>query len=532
MRSGSRKIVLIVGLLAVTLLLLAASQPSILPDGNGEVLALSQNPSAAEAAIANCRYGASPLDRGSALLIPGLGAGWYLNFQGRPPSGVEPDNGAEFVHMIDVHQRKSANGSYLPSYDIDPPLDAAYAKYIRENRGRKYIAGNETDRIGQGETHPEIYAAAYHEIYNFVKSNDPSAEVAITALVQFTPNRQQYLDKVWRSYIAQFGSYMPVDIWTMHIYVLPELGKNGDNWVPNGIASIALGTDAGLGKREALGDASKCSESGVYCFAEHDDLKVFSEQVRAMRQWMKNHGQQRKPLLLTEFSILYPYEDDGPTCFLQDEYGNCFTPDRVTQFMTAAFNYLKSEKDPELGYPLDNNRLVQQWMWFSVYFENEGSASNLVQKDLTTLTKMGQNFKTYVASETLYQNLLVDDVADVAVATNGAATATAKISVTFRNNGSKAINTPFTVSFYKNSGLTDKIGSVIINPTVYGCSSQAYTAEVSWPGLEKGTHPYYVLVDSGRVVTENPANDVDNTGQGSVTVYANQTNLPVIRGAQ
>lgn len=54
---------------------------------------------------------------------------------------------------------------------------------------------------------------------------------------------------------------------------------------------------------------------------------VFDEQIRDMRQWMKDHGQQDKPLLLTEFSVLYPYiQDPGGTCFVQDEYGQCFTP--------------------------------------------------------------------------------------------------------------------------------------------------------------------------------------------------------------
>lgn len=529
MSSGSRKTVTILGLLAVALVLLVFSQSSILQEGNGAASALAQNPNSSEATFANCRYGASPLDRAHTPVISDIGAGWYLNFQAMPPAGNEPANGAEFAHMIDVHQKKCGEECYLPAYEFNPPLNAAFAKYIRNNRGGKYIAGNETDRIGQGETHPDIYAAAYHEIYNFVKSNDPSAQVAITALVQFTPNRQQYLDKVWNSYIQQFGTYMPVDIWTMHVYVLPELMADGVT--PNGIANIALGTDKSLGKREAGGNSGLCSDSDVYCFAEHDDLEVFKEHVVAMRTWMKKHGQQNKPLQITEFSILYPYEDDGPTCYLQDEYGNCFTPDRVTKFMNAAFDYLKAKKDPTIGYPLDDHRLVQQWMWFSVYYAHEGSSSNLINKDLTSYTKMGQNFKNYVAGESRYKNLAVDQVADVAVATNGAATVTANISVTFRNKGNEAVSTPFTVTFYKNANLTGEIGSVVIDPTIYGCASQAYTATVSWPGLTRGKHSYYAYLDSGQAVDEFPSQNGDNVGQGKVTVYANQTNLPVIRGA-
>ncbi len=528
MNSGSRKIVLILGLLAISLVVLAYGQPSISQEGTG--VALAQNTASSEGTIANCRYGVSPLDSVQTAIVYDVGAGWYLNFQANPPGDTGLDNGAEFVHMIDVHQKKQSDGTYLPSYEINPPLNASFANYIRNHRGEKYIAGNETDRIGQGETYPEIYAAAYHEIYNFIKSNDRSAQVAITALVQFTPNRQQYLDKVWNSYIQQFGSYMPVDIWTMHIYVLPELMADGVT--PNGIANIALGTDKTLGKREAGGNAASCSDSDVYCFAEHDDLEVFKEHVVDMREWMKKHGQRNKPLLLTEFSILYPYEDDGATCFLQDEYGNCFTADRVTNFMNAAFDYLNTKTDPTIGYPLDNNRLVQQWMWFSVYTKHEGNASNLVNSDLTTYTKMGQNFKNYVAGEALYQNLIVDQVANVAVATSGAATATAELSATFRNNGNEAISKPFTVSFYSDSNLTKKIGSVTIDPTIYGCSSQAYQASVSWPDLAEGTYSYFVYLDSEQDINEEyPPQSEDNVGKGIVTVYPNQINLPVVRSA-
>lgn len=528
--SGSRKTVILLGLLAISLLLLTGAQPSFLQDGGGEALALVQEPHSSEATIANCRYGASPLNITHNPIVSDIGAGWYLNFVASPPPPTaEPANGAEFVPMIHVRQQKKSDGTYLPSYDISPPLNATFAKSLRDNPGKKYIVGNETDRIGQGETYPEVYASAYHEIYNFIKSNDSTAQVATTGLVQFTPNRQQYLDKVWNSYIQQFGTYMPVDIWTMHIYVLPELMADGVT--PNGIANIALGTDKSLGKREAGGNSSLCSNSDVYCFAEHDDLKIFGEHVVAMRQWMKNHGQQNKPLLLTEFSILYPYEIDGATCYLQDENGNCFTPDRVTNFMNAAFGYLNGKKDPAIGYPLDGNRLIQQWMWFSVYATNAGSSSNLAESNLATLTKMGQNFKNYVAGQSLYQNLLVDEVADVTVATNGAPAVTANISVTFRNNGSEAINTPFTVSFYKNANLTGEIGSVTIDPTVYGCASHAYTATVAWPGLTKGTYTYYAYLDSGQAIPEVPSGNGDNVGLGTVIVYTNQTNLPIIRSA-
>ena len=69
---------------------------------------------------------------------------------------------------------------------------------------------------------------------------------------------------------------------------------------------MALGTDPALAIRESGDDKNRCANSDVYCWAEHDDLTVFAQQVVAMRTWMKQHGQQNKPLILTEYSLLLP----------------------------------------------------------------------------------------------------------------------------------------------------------------------------------------------------------------------------------
>ena len=115
-----------------------------------------------------------------------------------------------------------------------------------------------------------------------------------------------------------------------------------------------------------------------------------------MRTWMKNHGQQNKPLILSEYGQLYPclncVGQNTSNCFPRDEFGNCFTPGRSATFLTNSFNYLNSAADASLGYPLDNNRLVQQWLWFSLNypaFEN----SNLVTNPPMALTVVGNAFK-------------------------------------------------------------------------------------------------------------------------------------------
>ena len=485
--------------------------------------------------FANCRYGAAPLGQTTAV-ISRLGAGWYLNFGAYAPN-PPPENDADFAHMFFVRQNKD-EFVYLPGYKIKPALDNNLATLILNNPGDLWIIGNEVDRGPnpgepiwwqrvQGDTHPEIYAIAYHDAYEFIKGVDPTAQVAISGLVEVTPGRLQYLDKVWNAYLQQFNQPMPVDMWTMHLYILSEVDKEG---APNGIANVALGTDPALGKRESGGDPAACSDPDVYCFAEHDDMNVFAEQIVAMRQWMAEHGQREKPLLITEYSILWPYEvDEGGTCHIQDENGNCFTPKRVNDFMNLTFDYLNTAKDANLGYSLDKDRLIQQYMWFSVYSPSLGAVSNLVEEDLVTFTSLGQNFKDHVINETPTQNLLVDQVANVVAIAPPGGTATAEISVIFRNSGNTKVKQPFTVTFYEDAALTKPIGAVEISADVLGCTSRPYVASVEWSGLAEGAHKFWVKIDSGDAIDEGSSGNNDNIGSALVMVPTDITRLPIIR---
>ncbi len=365
--------------------------------------------SVASETIANCRYGVTA-GGSEAQVIPQLGAGAFYRFTSPYWGGPLPSNGAELVHLIEVHQAKSGS-VYLPAYTTNVSLSPAFGNYIQSNRGHLWIVGNEVDRGpqpnqvtgGQGDMFPDMYAVAYHDIYYFIKSYDQTARVVNSGLVEVTPGRLQYLDKMWNAYLAKYRSPMPVDVWSMHVYILPEVEPDGIT--PNGIANVALGTDVWLGKRGSGAVPDHCSDPDVYCYAEHDNISIFAEQVVAMRQWMKQHGQQQKPLMLTEFSILYPYEIDGSSCYLQDELGNCFTPNRVSAFMVNAFNYLNGARDSNLGYGLDDYRLVQNWFWFGVYPLDAGSSSRLVESDLSTLTMMGQTFHNHIYAEPVARNL-------------------------------------------------------------------------------------------------------------------------------
>ena len=214
-----------------------------------------------------------------------LNAGWYVNFSHQSYPGA---SNAEFLPIVHVQQLR--NGcARLPGYTADPPLyDAGLGASVRGHPGALWIVGNEPDRGPnpedttcsnrvQDDTAPEVYARAYFDVYSFIKKVDPTAKVANAGLVEITPGRLQYLDIVWNTYRSLFGVDMPVDVWNIHLYVLPEARPNGQ---PNGIANFAVGTDPSLAIRESGNQAANCPQADVYCWAEHDDMTAFDGQSR------------------------------------------------------------------------------------------------------------------------------------------------------------------------------------------------------------------------------------------------------------
>ena len=485
--------------------------------------------------VPNCRYGATALTAGQTDWLASLGAGWYLDFGAHAP---QPLSGVEFGQVLSVNQRK--NGcTYLNGYSVSPPLtDSGLGALIASQPGALWIVGNEPDRgpnsencLGpaQGDTYPEIYAQAYHDTYQFIKSHDATARVAIAGLVEVTPGRLQYLEKVWQTYQQRYQATIPVDVWNMHLYILPEARPDG---MPNGVANVALGTDPALAIRESDNNPNRCADPAVYCWAEHDDLSVFAQQVVAMRTWMKQHGEQAKPLILTEYSQLYPFTDyDDPVnptrCFLQDEYGKCFTQARVSSFLTRTFDYLESASDASLGYPLDGNRLVQQWMWFSVNTSGVGYVSNLVTRDLKTLTQPGETFRKVVASRATYINLAPSRVAASAgLMSTPARPITATLFVAVVNSGNIQSTIPFTVTAYADKALTRPIDSAVVALGISGCIQRTARVSVKWPDLSVGTHFFWFKVDSTNAVGESAEDD--NVIMGQLTIYPHGVLLPLV----
>ncbi len=465
----------------------------------------------------SCRYGVASFSNDDYNFLQELGIGWALNFNSNFSLNV-PD-GVEYAPMIRFKPKLDTQGKRTGDYILTNTLPltndpGGLGPVIAANPGRMWLVGNEVDRVfWQDDLMPDVYATAYHDVYEFIKGIDPSAQIAVSGLVQVTPGRLQYLDIVWDTYLQKYGVPMPVDVWNMHIYILPEIKEDG-TWVG---AAVALGTDESIAILESGNDPNKCSLDNVYCYAEHDDMGIFADQVVAMRQWMKDHGQQNKPLILSEYSMLYPND-------YIDEFGNDFAPARIKQFMLDSFDYLETAADTQLGYPVDDYRLVQQWLWFAVDgLPDPDGSYKLLQNGYTltnyTPTLIGQTFVDEMNGKRPFPtNAVIDRVSyPTAQTITPTGTISATIGATVYNNGDTAMTTPITVTFYTDAAKTDTIGTSVIASGLAGCTRRAGTAQVTWDNLSAGVHHYWAEVEGG------------NTVAGVVIINPTQTYLPLIK---
>lgn len=331
--------------------------------------------------------------------ILSLKAGVYLDYTlCRQP---EQPNGMEFVQTINIHQTLtcplySPNAwdrvacPYAEPYDytLSVPQDEIVAA-AQENPGALWLIGNEVDRrdwpvwdysveppqivgtSGQNEMLPQLYARAYHDLYHLVKGADRTAQIAIAGVIQATPLRLQYLSTVWDTYQELYGEPMPVDVWNVHNFILREVqGEYGADFPPGITGTLDDGEYWQQNDRDT-----------------HINLSIFDKQIRAMRQWMKERNQQDKPLIVTEYGVLY-------------QHAGLDDPSLVQGFMRDTFAYFLDTKDCEIGDTTDDCRLVQRWLWFSLEAQKNGlnPHAGLYSSDTLTVTETGTVFRDFSES--------------------------------------------------------------------------------------------------------------------------------------
>lgn len=176
----------------------------------------------------------------------------------------------------------------------------------------------------------------------------------------------------------------------------------------------------------------------------------------------------------------------------------------MATYLQESFDFLFNETDEEIGYPLDHNRLVQGWVWYSLN-DNiwNGKLFNTNTKNLTTV---GQAWKDYVADEdnplasqpqpdlwlTNPETILSDTSAPPA----GEVTATLKVMLVNSGNTKTATGDQVVVTFWDGppeSPESAQIGSQTVSD-LPGCG---YWTPVSldWSVGAGDYEEWYVTVD-------------------------------------
>jgi hypothetical protein len=297
--------------------------------------------------------------------------GWYVDYHVTANAPIP--YGMEYVPTIRVKQLKLAAdgitkvtcryGPYYvspPEYTVSPSISEIQS--IASNHpGLTWLVGNEIERIdwtsgsacdGQDEILPELYVQAYHEIYAAIKSVDPTAKVANGSLVEFTPLRQEYLNRVWAEYQRLYNTNMPVDVWNMHFFNLQEIKGSWGAEIPAGLTETS-------GLQITFPDGNW-------------DFTIMWSQIVSLRTWMKDHGQKDKPLFITEYGALYPYSYFS--CYDSSDQTACPRQAR-DQMMYPSFDAFLNQTDANTGDSLDGNHLVQRWIWWSADYD-DGTCEN------------------------------------------------------------------------------------------------------------------------------------------------------------
>jgi hypothetical protein len=414
-----------------------------------------------------------------------LRGGWYVNW-GAAAAAPHPA-GMDFAQII-----RTNNYGYWPA-------GAELADIIARNPGALWLISNEPDSPAQDNTMPEPYATVYHKAYNDIKSLDPAAQVAIGGIIGATPVRMKWLDMVWEAYQRLYGAPMPVDVWNVHAFVLRE-ARRGYSAVCAPPGAKEKG-DWGAGIPPGVSD--NCGQ-----WIEIDELDrhdLFQEQIVRFRTWMRDHGQQNKELVVSEYGILFP-----------EELG--YTYPRVKDYMLWTFNYFATARDPEIGFPGDDHHLVQRWAWYSLDDNNFGwgitrsALMTAYDPDRPTvvpqLTQLGNDFAQYASAKLAVCPSYVDlrpvqlQITPAATIPYGAPT-TLGVKVEVQNRGN-AQSPSSEVRLY--DGAPDAGGTLLATLPLAPVPARyqgSVTVSWDWTLNAAGSHTLTAVVDPANQVPES-----------------------------
>ncbi len=472
----------------------------------------------------NCRLGVGGVGVNFAdYSLDQLNVGLFSNWWATNASLTGLPDDVEYIQTVRLHQDKVGSswhggGAYVdpPSYSTGPSL-TEIAQIAAAQPGSRWVLGNEPDKVdffssgswrGQDEITPELYAVAFHEIRSTIKAADPTAQIGIGSVIQGTPLRLKYLDKIWEAYESEYSQDIGdhIDFFTVHGFILREEDGTAGARIPPGLVE-------GVDEDYVATDGFLYGENNNTLRIEHQNIDNFDTFTRNLRQWMADKGLRNKPLINTEFGILY--KDSIITGSISDG--------EVVDYLKEAFDYILTETDDDIGYPRDENRLIQGAVWYSL---NDDNWNGRLFDDDFDPTTIGQGWIDYVTDEA---KPLASEPRPNMWSTGLNATPSNPTTigmytrVTLQADIVNSGNTPsvtgdnLAVTFWDDDPNTpgaNQIGETQYLDDLEGCG-QYSTVTVDWLA-PAGNHTWYVKVDS---VTNEDKLD-DNVQSESLTVTA------------
>lgn len=363
-------------------------------------------------AMAKLGFGTGSRNVSTIKDIRSLNAGWYVDWRAQVNP---PQPSIKYVQMIRLHQKLDETKVYNPNtgqmcgisltadrticpyatpaaYEFSPNA-ATITAAAKKNPGSIWLIGNEMERVDwfggrQDEMTPELYAYAYAYLRELIRVADPTAQVAIGGVIQFTPLRQQWLDRVWAQYklITGVNIDQHIDVFNIHNFVGSERCDLQPNKSINNRMErfcSGMGIPAGV-EGTVTTDPTDGHTLWVGSYVGQDnrhlDLETANKQIVNFRTWLKSKDPNNvnKPLIVSEYGALYvelcAATDSGCISYYSGKNGQPlglvdFTDSTVVQeYMIGSFDAFNSTLK---GCALASQTafdclLVQQWAWFGL----------------------------------------------------------------------------------------------------------------------------------------------------------------------
>lgn len=333
-------------------------------------------PLAFKPAELQCRFGIATrgdtLYHADPILLKKIKTGALISWAIDPPTDLNGE--IRFIHVI----RTGDN------YDKD--ILTKIPTLVKKYPGATWQIGNEPDTCYEAQdcASPATYASQYYAVATKIRTMDPTARIGFGSIVQPTPIRLVYLDRVWSELVGKAGSPSQasdlIDFWSIHSFILNEVPGEWGTGIPPGTSS---------------GDAPLLRIRIDESYKTHD-AAIFEQRIRDFRTWMNVKGQRGKALWITEYGSLFPPLDPtgGPDLVNVSDAN-------TASFMVTTFNFLRSATDPNIGMTADGNRLVQRWFWYSLNDKRDRFGGTLFDPDNGgATTVVGQAFIDYTAGLT------------------------------------------------------------------------------------------------------------------------------------